>query len=242
MRMRKKKNLNNRLERVGALIVKQPAEIKGSWSNLSSSRPIHLEIGCGKGKFICEMAEANPDIFYVAMEKIANVLVTAVEKAFENKISNILFIRGDAAMLNEYFAFGEVSELYLNFSDPWPANRHRSRRLTSEAFLETYSHILSRDAKLCLKTDNRDFFDFSVAELKNFSWEIINITYNLHDQHNLEPKDNAQMCSDHIDDKKCSYCSSIIRYNPDGGIVTEYEEKFSSQGVPICRLEARPQL
>lgn len=239
MRMRRKKNLNDRLKRVSSLIVENPTEKKGSWAEHLGSKPIHLEIGCGKGKFICDMAEANPDIFYIAMEKVANVLVAAVERAFENNLSNVLFIRGDAALLSDYFAQGEVSRLYLNFSDPWPANRHRNRRLTSKGFLKMYSDILSQDAMLCLKTDNRPFFDFSVAELKSCSWEVKNITFNLHGLLSPDEQVNSQPQSEHsIEGADNGACTP--RYNPIGGAVTEYEEKFSSKGVPICRLEAHP--
>lgn len=223
--MRRKKNLHKRLERVSSLIVSEPSEMKGNWSKVSHLKPIHLEIGCGKGRFICQTAEANPDIFYVAMEKAENVLVTAVETAFERKLSNVLFICGDAMLLNEYFAQGEVSRLYLNFSDPWPVNRHRNRRLTSETFLKTYSEILSSNAMLFLKTDNKSFFDFSLEELRNCSWRITNFTYDLHGSYNTDMQHDTQ-----------------IKYNPIGGVVTEYEERFSSMGTPICRLEARPPL
>jgi len=237
MRMRKKKNLASRMERVRSLLVENPERFAGSWDKLSSGRPIHLEIGCGKGKFITETASANPNVFFVALEKIADVLVMAMEKASREGLTNVLFIRSDAAMLEEYFSSGEITRIYLNFSDPWPSKRHQKRRLTSEGFLNIYRKILSGDGSVCLKTDNRDFFEFSVRELERCGWRVENVTFDLHGA--MQQTAASQGSTDTGGDAGNSN-GYPPAFNPEGGAVTEYEQRFASMGVPICRLVAFP--
>lgn len=236
MRMRKKKNLAGRMDRVKHLLVENPEKISGSWRKLSSDRPIHLEIGCGKGKFITETAAANPDVFFVALEKVADVLVMAMEKAFGTGLSNVLFVRSDANLLDSYFSAGEVSRIYLNFSDPWPSKRHQKRRLTSEGFLAIYHKILSGDGAVFLKTDNRGFFEFSVDELKRCGWRVENITFDLH---GVEQQGQVPRFSAEIGGQDGTGAFQPF-FNPAGGAVTEYEQRFASVGMPICRLEAYP--
>lgn len=211
--MRKKKHLSERMERVSPLLIDDPQEHAGRWREVSGGRPVHLEIGCGKGRFICETASAAPDIFFVALEKVPDVLVMAMEKAAEAGLTNVRFIRCDAGELTRCFEKGEVGRIYLNFSDPWPSNRHRSRRLTSEGFLNIYRSILSDGGAIFFKTDNSGLFEFSVREFARCGFVLKNITRDLH-------------------------AGTKSGFNPEGGAVTEYEERFHSLGVPIGRLEA----
>jgi len=223
MRMRRKKNLTQRLESAAKYLEREPEKLRGKWREHSSGRPIWLEIGCGKGRFICAAAEESPELFYVAMERVGSVIVMAMEKAQEQGLENLIFINGDASRLNDIFAPGEVDGIYLNFSDPWPSNRHINRRLTSEGFLSIYKSILKPDGRLCFKTDNRGLFDFSVSELKKYGWRLENLTYDLHGTG--ERDKNV-----HLIRAPGSPCMAV----------TEYEERFMAQGIPINRLEAIP--
>jgi len=213
MRMRKKKHLNDRMALVSSFLIGEPSDMAGKWAQISGGRPLHLEIGCGKGKFICETAALNPDIFYIALEKIPDVLVMAMEKADKAALENVRFIRGDAGLLRSYFACREAERIYLNFSDPWPSNRHRERRLTAEGYLRIYADILSESGSIFFKTDNSGLFEFSVREFTRCGWILKNVTRDLHGL-------------------------AGGGFNPAGGAVTEYEQRFSSMGVPINRLEA----
>ena len=191
--------------------IKDETEWKGKWNEVfGNDHPIHIEIGMGKGKFITELALKNPDINYIGIEKFSSVLIRAVEKMNELELPNLLFIRMDAEEITEVFGEGEVDKRYLNFSDPWPKDRHAKRRLTSRQFLGRYDIILNKAGDVNFKTDNRSLFDFSVEEIKEAGWEITGITYDLH---------NSDM--------------------NEGNIMTEYEEKFSAKGNPIHKVVAR---
>ena len=182
----------------------------GNWAGIfGSDRPIHIEVGMGKGQFITTLAIQNPEINYIGIEKYSSVLVRGLEKleALEPCPSNIRFIRMDAENICSMFAEGEVSRIYLNFSDPWPKDRHAKRRLPSRQFLARYDVILKKEGTLEFKTDNRPLFDFAVEELEPAGWKAQVITYDLHN-------DAALM---------------------EGNVMTEYEEKFSSVGNPICK-------
>ena len=182
---------------------------KGSWSDIfGNSNPVHIEVGMGKGRFIMTLARQNPDINYIGIEKYSSVLVRALEKLDEDPIDNIRFIRMDAENINDMFDQEEVSRIYLNFSDPWPKDRHAKRRLTSETFLKRYDKILKKDGQIEFKTDNQDLFDFSLEQVEPAGWKLIASTRDLH-------HDNI-----------------LIR----GNVMTEYEEKFSSQGNPIFKM------
>lgn len=228
MRMRKKKNLSERMEQVSKLRIDAPAELRGKWQTRSGGREIRLEIGCGKGKFICDTAAAHPELFFVAIEKIPDVLVMAMEKADIAMLENVVFVCGDAGLLDDYFEPGEISLIYLNFSDPWPSNRHRSRRLTSEGFLEIYNRLLSENGTVHFKTDNSGLFEFSVGEFTRCGWTLKNVTRDLHGiKESIRPDE--------------SDAPTLLNFSGAGGAVTEYEQRFSSMGVPINRLEANPQ-
>lgn len=188
--------------------VSNPEDYKGKWNQLfGNDNPVYIEVGMGKGKFITEMAQRNPDINYIGIEKYSSVLIRALEKRKELDIDNLLFIRMDAEYIEDVFAENEVSGIYLNFSDPWPKDRHAKRRLTSRQFLARYDKILKRDGVVEFKTDNRDLFDFSMEEAPQAGWDILEYTYDLHNNNMSE-----------------------------GNIMTEYEERFSSMGNPIHKM------
>ena len=189
-------------------IVQDPGAHKGKWKELfGNDHPVYLEIGTGKGKFINRLAMENPDINYVGIEKYSSVLIRALDKLDESQIQNLLFIRGDAELICEYFDEGEVERIYLNFSDPWPKDRHAMRRLPSKEFLRRFAQILTPDGTIEFKTDNRALFDFAVEEVEAGGFKILQITYDLHN----DPVMN------------------------EGNIMTEYEERFSAKGNPICK-------
>ena len=194
-------------------IVSDPEELKalkGHWrERFGSDRPIHIEVGMGKGRFIMELARRNPDINYIGIEKYSSILVRASRKMRDFEGDNVLFVRMDAEELCDVFDKDEVDQIYLNFSDPWPKDRHAKRRLTSTAFWARYDKILKAEGRVIFKTDNRDLFDFSVEQVPEAGWQLDNVTYDLHHS----------------------------PYN-EGNVMTEYEEKFSAKGNPICRLVA----
>ena len=190
--------------------VHEPEEHKGSWRAdiFNNDHPLHIEIGMGKGDFIHELAQKNPEINYVGIEKFSSVLIRAIEKSEQAELDNLFFIRFDAEHIAEIFGEGEVDRIYLNFSDPWPKERHAKRRLTSPQFLALYDQILAKDGYIQFKTDNRDLFDYSVGVVEESAhWHIDEITYDLHHSDQLE-----------------------------GNVMTEYEKKFVALGHPICRF------
>ncbi len=209
MRMRKKKNCDIRLEKCESLWIKNPEELKGKWNDLfGNSNPIHIEIGCGKGQFITGMAEQNPDINYVAIDVVPDVLVIALEKATAKEIKNVRFIIADAAKLCDYFEQFEISRIYLNFSDPWKKKKQAKRRLTHKNFLDIYKKLLKNGDFIYFKTDNRPLFEFSLNSFAEENFKMQNITFDLHNS------------------------------GYEGNVMTEYETRFSEQGMPIYRVEA----
>ena len=176
--------------------------------------PLHLEIGCGKGSFACGMAAKHPDICFYALEKVEDVMVIAAEKAEARKderpTDNLRFIVADATTLPEWFADGSVETVYLNFSDPWPKKGYAKRRLTHRNFLKLYARLLREDGAVCFKTDNRPLFDFTLEELQALEITPDFVTFDLHNS----------------------------PYN-EGNVMTEYEQNFSSAGVPINCLRFR---
>ena len=190
--------------------IKNPEEQKGHWQDcFDKVQPLHIEIGMGKGRFIMDTAALHPDINYIGIERYSSVLLRALQKVEQNPLPNIKFICMDAADVAEVFAKDEVDRIYLNFSDPWPKDRHAKRRLTSTRFLERYDNILTPEGRVMFKTDNKDLFDFSLEQVEEAGWILENHTYDLHHS----------------------------EYN-EGNVMTEYEEKFSAKGNPICRLVA----
>ena len=184
--------------------------MKGHWSKevFGNDNPLRIEIGMGKGKFIMELAKLNPDINYVGIEKYSSVLIRAIEKQTEEELPNVRFLRFDAEYLCDIFEKGEVDRIYLNFSDPWPKDRHAKRRLTSRQFLARYEQVLKEDGIVEFKTDNRPLFEFSLEEYKVAGWKCIAHTFDLHNDEKLMQ----------------------------GNVMTEYEEKFSAAGNPINKM------
>lgn len=198
---------------VSEYVVSEERECVGGWSEIfGNGQPIHIEIGTGKGRFITELAARHPKINYVGIEKYSSVLFRATQKMEENPLPNVRFIRMEAEHILRYFGKNEIGRVYLNFSDPWPKERHAKRRLVSREFLDRYRVLLKEGGRLEFKTDNRDLFDFGVEQTEIADWEIMEITYDLHH----DEKMNA------------------------GNIMTEYEERFSSKGNPICKYITRP--
>ena len=191
-------------------VVRQPQQYQGKFCELFvNSNPIEIEIGMGKGKFIMELAKINPQINYLGIERQPSVLLRAIEKREEMELSNIYFLCMDAKALTEVFAPEEVSRIYLNFSDPWPKDRHAKRRLTSPEFMKIYDQVLKKDGVLEFKTDNKGLFAYSLESIPAAGWKISDFTYDLH---------HSPMA--------------------DGNVMTEYETKFSSMGNSICKLIA----
>lgn len=197
-------------------VVHDVEEKKGKWTEVfGNENPVYVEVGMGKGRFIMDMAALYPDINFIGIEMYDSVLLRALQKMEEKEnsgqiLKNLFFIRMDARELPLVFAKGEVKKIYLNFSDPWPKERHAKRRLTSRQFLQRYEQILPQEGVIEFKTDNRELFEFSLEEVKEADWELLDYTFDLHH-----------------DDKMNK-----------GNVMTEYEEKFSSQGNPIHKLIA----
>lgn len=205
MRMRKKKNLQPRMGRCRPCFVGAPDEMKGEWGKLMpKATAIHLELGCGKGRFTYETAAAHPDVLFVAIERVPDAMVIAMERVLEVGLGNVFFIDGDVDNLEEYFAGGEVDRIYINFCDPWPRNKHAARRLTHETYLNMYRKLLHEEGDIHFKTDNMDLFDFSLTQFPKAGFSLEKVSRNLH-------KDGIY------------------------GVMTDYEEKFYCQGMPIYR-------
>ena len=189
-------------------VVQNPKELKGKWKEYwNNEKEIHIEIGMGKGRFMMGMAKEHPDINYIGIEKYSSVLLRAVQKMEEEQLLNLKFILIDAKEIADVFDKEEVDRIYLNFSDPWPKDRHAKRRLPSRQFLSKFDEILKKDGILEFKTDNKSLFNFAVDEVEPAGWNLKEITYDLHN-----------------DEKMVQ-----------GNIMTEYEEKFSSMGNPIYK-------
>lgn len=188
--------------------VDEPQKHRGRWKTfLNTDSPLHIEIGMGKGQFIYTMAKLHPDIQYIGIEKYSSVLLRAIQKMETEELPNLKFIRMDAEEIAEVFAEGEIDRIYLNFSDPWPKDRHAKRRLPSRQFLERYDKILKKEGELEFKTDNKNLFEFALEELGPAGWRAKTVTYDLHQDENLMK----------------------------GNVMTEYEEKFSAMGNPIYK-------
>lgn len=198
-------------------VEQEPEGRKGAWAAAFPCRqPLHIEVGMGKGRFLMDMARLHPEMNYIGIEMYDSVLLRALQKREELEeagqgLPNLLFMRVDARLLPEIFDRGEVDRIYLNFSDPWPKARHAKRRLTSRQFLARYDEILAANGVVEFKTDNRELFEFSLEEVGEAGWTLLAHTFDLH-----KDKD---MCRDNV--------------------MTEYEEKFSSMGNPICKMVIR---
>ena len=181
MRMRKKPNLIPRMERCAHMLISNPAQFQGRWlEQFAPEGRLFLEIGCGKGRFTAETAKENPEDFFVAIEKVQEAIVVAMERTSEGKLENVRFIDGDALALPVLFTSGEINRIYINFCDPWKKSRDAKHRLTAPGFLQIYESILAPDGEIHFKTDNNPLFDFSVESLEAESWTISELTRDLH--------------------------------------------------------------
>ena len=181
MRMRKKKNLLPRMERCGAYQIKDPYERKGRWHDLMpEAKEIRVELGCGKGRFTVETAAAEPDVLLIAVEKVPDAMVVAMERAAKAELHNVFFIDIDANQLPEIFDQGEVDRIYVNFCDPWPPKRQAKRRLTHGNFLKLYRKVLKDNGQIHFKTDNDPLFAFSLEQFEQEGWELREVTHDLH--------------------------------------------------------------
>ena len=207
MRLRNIKGSRENIQ-ASKYVVQEYREQKGKWRELfGNDHPIHIEIGMGKGRFLMDMATLYPEINYVGIEKYSSVLLRGIQKQEELQLPNVMFIRMEAEYITEVFAKDEVDRIYLNFSDPWPKDRHAKRRLESREFLKRYNEILVPEGVVEFKTDNMDLFEFALEEVEPAGWKLRQWTKDLHH----DPKMNA------------------------GNVMTEYEERFSSVGNPICK-------
>lgn len=207
MRLR---NIKGSREAIGSsdYVIHNESGQKDKWKEaFGNDHPIHIEIGMGKGRFLMDMAKKYPDINYVGIEKYSSVLLRAIQKQEEEMLPNVLFIRMEAENITEVFGKGEVDQIYLNFSDPWPKDRHAKRRLPSREFLKRFDEILKPDGTVEFKTDNQELFAFALEEVEPAGWHLDAVTHDLH-------KDSVMN---------------------EGNVMTEYEERFSSMGNPICK-------
>ena len=181
MRMRKKKNLAPRMERCHAVHVLDGFLLKGHWRDLfPDAKALYLELGCGKGRFTVETAAQHPDVLFIAIEKVADAQVVAMERAVAAGLTNVFFVVGDAAALPDYFAPGEVDRIYVNFCDPWPPKRQAKRRLTHRNFLTIYRKVLKEGGQIHFKTDNAPLFQFSLEEFPQVGFSLSEVTDDLH--------------------------------------------------------------
>lgn len=208
MRMRKKPNLDARMQRCGQYLIKTPEQMSGSWTQLMPhATELFLELGCGKGRFTVETAKHNPQALYIAVERVPDAMIIAMERAAQEELRNVFFVDGDAQLLTQYFAPDEVDRIYINFCDPWPSHKHAKRRLTHTNFLSIYHQVLRNGGELHFKTDNRDLYEYSLCQFPKVGYNLTQVTRNLH---------QAGIC----------------------GVMTDYEEKFHEMGIRINRCVA----
>ena len=208
MRMRKRHNLEPRMERCADLMIAAPEESKGNWRSLyPGCRNLLLELGCGKGRFTAETARLQPEDLLIAVERVPAAMIIAMERVKRAELQNVRFIDADAAGLGEMFAEGEVDRIFINFCDPWPKSRDARLRLTAPAFLRSYCDLLPKGGEICFKTDNKPLFDWSVEQFKKEKWDLRELTNDLHE-------------------------------NGPVGVMTDYEAKFTAAGMKINRLVA----
>ena len=208
MRMRRRNNLEPRMNACESVWIHEPEALRGNWRSLMPGcRELRVEVGCGKGKFTVETAAAEPDVLLIAIERVPDALVLAMESAIRMGLKNVFFVSLDAANIDAFFADDEIDLLYINFCDPWPRKKNAKRRLTYHTFLEKYKKVLKLGGQIHFKTDNAKLFDWSLPEMESCFLELHNVTHDLH-------------------------------ANGPVGIMTGYEEKFYGMGTPINRVEA----
>lgn len=207
LRLKNVKNASNIIKE-SSYVILEPKKMIGKWKDVfKNENKIQIEIGMGKGDFIIGMAKQNPDVNFIGIEMYDSVIVRAVQKLENESIPNLKLIRMDANEINEVFD-KEIDAIYLNFSDPWPKERHSKRRLTSHNLLKKYDSLFENDKKIYQKTDNIDLFAFSIESLSTYGYTLKNVTLDLY--------------------------NNMI----EGNVATEYEKRFNEAGIRICRLEA----
>ena len=211
MRMRKKKNLGPRMEQAGSRLC--PTPHPSMWADIAPDKKLFVELGCGKGRFACDMAALHDETLYVAVERVPEAIVVGMERAEQAGLGNLRFIDGDISSLTAWFAAGSVDALFINFCDPWPRSRHAERRLTHTAFLKVYKTLLAPGGRLYFKTDNAPLYDYTLQCLEEAGYTVLFATRDLHGG------------------------SRPDSYPP---VTTEYEDRFTAQGLPIHALEATP--
>lgn len=210
MRLRNKPWAKDKLQQYDRFVVHNPEQYRGKWENVfEKDQPIHIEIGTGKGQFIVGMAQANPHINYIGIEFQESVIVSALDRLIEADLPNCKLMNQNGAELLKFFQPGDVSQIYLNFSDPWPKTRHEKRRLTFRTFLDVYKEILVNKGEIHFKTDNQGLFEYSLVSFSEYGMTLKYVSLDLHN-------------------------SGI-----EGNIMTEYEEKFASKGNRIYRCEVQ---
>lgn len=210
MRLRNKPWAKDYLTNNQAIVIQNPEEIKGNWSNVfGNNHPIHVEVGTGKGKFLTGMAKLHPNTNYIGVEKYDSVIVTALDRIKENELSNFKLLNEDVSDLTNFFAEGEIERIYINFTDPWPKTRHEKRRLTYEGFLKMYESVLKNNGEIHFKTDNQGLFEYSLHSFSKYGLVLNNVSLDLH------------------------------KSDIEGNVMTEYEQKFSEKGFRIYRCEAK---
>lgn len=211
MRLRNKPWAQDYIQAHPEVVIANPEARKGKWhEEFGNSNPVHVEVGTGKGQFVIGMAKQNPNINYIGIELYDSVIVVALEKVLEQEaLPNLRLLNVNGKDLTEYFDKGDIHQVYLNFSDPWPKTRHAKRRLTHENFLKLYRDLMPEGGEVHFKTDNRGLFEYSLMSMTDFGMQLKLVSLDLHAE---EPEDNVR---------------------------TEYEEKFAAKGQPIYRLEAK---
>ncbi len=210
MRLRNVRGGRSILESYPSEIILDPSAHRGRWRNLfGNDRPLHLEIGMGKGRFVMGAAQRNPEANFIGMDRMDSAAVRALQRLLADPLPNVRMVVGCASKLETCFADGEVDRLLLNFSDPWPKKAHAKRRLTHVGFLDRYRKVLAPGAELHFKTDDRRLFEFTLEHLSQHGWRLETVNLDLHA---AEPEDNVR---------------------------TEYEEAFAAEGHPIYKLVAR---
>ena len=208
MRMRKKKNLQPRMDACSDCWIRDPERLRGHWRALyPQAKSLEVELGCGKGRFTVGTAKAQPDTLLIAVEKVPDAMVVAMERVTAEGLKNVFFLDADAALLPMLFAAGEVDRLYINFCDPWPKSNQKKRRLTHGNFLKKYRQVLKEGGQIHFKTDNDKLFEWSLEEIPQFGFQLSEVTRDLH-------------------------------ANGPVGVMTDYEAKFYGEGKNINRCVA----
>ena len=208
MRMRKRHNLEPRMEKCAGYIIKDSTAHCGRWmQDFLGYEKLYVELGCGKGRFTADTAASMPDTLFLAIEKVPDAMIIAMERIRDRELENVRFIDGDAAALTEMFAPGEADRIYINFCDPWPKSRDAKLRLTAPAFLRRYADVLRTGGEIHFKTDNTALFDWSAEQFTAEGWQLSEVTHDLH-------------------------AAGTV------GVMTDYEAKFCAEGMKINRLVA----